>query len=96
MVITGRGLDLEPFDRLEEKVRTLVGYVERLRAEHAEAAAESTRLRLEVEALQTRLAEALDADREVQVLRQERDQVRARVSEMLDQLEAVELAELRR
>ena len=93
---TGRGLDLEPFDRLEEKVRTLVGYVERLRAEHAEAADENSRLRAEVEALQTRLAEFMDVDHELQVLRQERDQVRARVSEMLGQLEAVELAELRR
>lgn len=93
---TGRGFDLEPFDRLEEKVRTLVGYVERLRAEHAEASGENSRLRAEVEALQTRLAEAMDVDHELQVLRQERDQVRARVSEMLGQLEAVELAELRR
>jgi len=88
---TGRAVELEPLDRLEDKVRALVGAVEKLKADHAETLDQNVRLTVEVEALQTRLAEAENANTEIMALRQERDQVRARVAELLDQLEALGL-----
>lgn len=88
---TGRAVELEPLDRLEDKVRALVGAVERLKADHTEALEHNARLAVDVEALQTRLAEAENANTEIMALRQERDQVRARVAELLDQLEALGL-----
>lgn len=88
---TGRAVELEPLDRLEDKVRALVGAVEKLKADHAEALEQNARLTVDVEALQTRLAEAENANTEIMALRQERDQVRARVAELLDQLEALGL-----
>ena len=88
---TGRAVELEPLDRLEDKVRALVGAVEKLKADRAEALEQNARLAVDVEALQTRLAEAENANTEIMALRQERDQVRARVAELLDQLEALGL-----
>jgi regulator of replication initiation timing len=87
----GRGLELEPLERLEEKVRMLVGHVERLRAEHADAIEENGRLRTEIEGLRTRLTEVEEAGQEIAALREERDHVRARVAEILDQLEAIQV-----
>ena len=85
------GVDLEPIDRLEEKVKRLVDLVDRLKAEQTRAAEENQRLSREVEALRARtaLGEALDA--EVTSLREERDVIRARVSDMLGQLDALSL-----
>jgi regulator of replication initiation timing len=91
MARTGRALELEPLERLEEKVRTLVGHVERLRAEHADAIEENGRLRLEVEGLHTRLAEVEGTSQEIVALREERDQVRARVADILEQIEAIQV-----
>lgn len=90
-VATGRTLDLEPIERLEEKVKILVGLVERLRGDHAASVEENARLRVQVESLQSRLAEAEGSTAEMAALREERDHVRARVAEILEQLEAVEV-----
>ena len=53
-----RGVDLEPIDRLEEKVKLLVGVIDRLRGDQARAADENTRLNRELDALRARLTEA--------------------------------------
>src|SRR5207237_8541368 len=45
--VATRGVDLEPIDRLEEKVKLLVGVVDRLRAESAQEKEENARLRAE-------------------------------------------------
>jgi regulator of replication initiation timing len=45
--VATRGVDLEPIDRLEDKVRLLVGLVDRLRAESAQEKEENVRLRAE-------------------------------------------------
>jgi chromosome segregation ATPase len=45
--VATRGVDLEPIDRLEDKVRLLVGLVDRLRADSAQEKEESVRLRAE-------------------------------------------------
>jgi len=42
--------DLDPIDRLEEKVRMLVGIVTQLRADHARATEENVRLARELAA----------------------------------------------
>ena len=91
MTKTASALELEPLDRLEEKVKALVGVIEKLRVAQAGAADENTRLRGEVEALQLRLANAEDANSEVNTLRMEREQVRSRVAGLLERIEALEL-----
>ena len=86
-----RGVDLEPIDRLEEKVKMLVGVIDRLRAEQARAADETTRLTRELDAMKTRLAEAENTSSELTALREERDLIRSRVGEMLTQIESLNL-----
>jgi regulator of replication initiation timing len=81
--------DLDPIDRLEEKVRMLVGIVTQLRADHARATEENGRLSRELDNLRARLAESEVDGNELSALREERDLIRSRVSEMLDQLEAI-------
>jgi regulator of replication initiation timing len=84
-----RTTDLEPIDRLEEKITLLVQMVTRLRAEQAKASDENARLTREAEALRARLADAQGASSEIEVLRGERDTIRDRVAEMLSQLESL-------
>ena len=86
-----RSVDLEPIDRLEEKLKLLVGMVERMRAEQTRAAEDNQRLSREVEALRGRLASSDTLSSELTALKQERDVIRTRVTEMLDQLEALNL-----
>jgi regulator of replication initiation timing len=86
-----RSVELEPIDRLEEKVKLLVNMVDRMKAEQARAAEENQRLSRELEALRARLATSDGALTEVTALKEERDVIRHRVTEMLDQLEALNL-----
>jgi regulator of replication initiation timing len=81
--------DLDPIDRLEEKVRMLVGIVTQLRADHAKAMEDNSRLAREVDSLRARLAESEADETELNALREERDLIRSRVAEMLQQLEAI-------
>ena len=85
------GPDLEPIDRLEEKIRLLVGLVARLGSEQAKAADENARLTQDIAALRARLADSEGAHAEISALRDERDLIRTRVSDMLDQLEHLSL-----
>ena len=82
-------VDLEPIDRLEEKVTRLVTMVADLRTAQARAQEENVRLGQEIEALRARLADADATSTELLALRDERDVIRSRVSEMLQQLEAL-------
>ena len=86
-----RSLDLEPIDRLEEKVKLLVGLVERLKLETARAAEENQRLSHEMDALRARLASSEGVATELTTLKEERDVIRTRVTDMLEQLEALSL-----
>jgi regulator of replication initiation timing len=86
-----RTVDLEPIDRLEEKIKLLVGMVTRLRAEQARAADENGRLAQEIAALRARLADSDGATSEIAALRDEREIIRSRVSDMLEQLEHLSL-----
>ena len=86
-----RGVELEPIDRLEEKVRALVTMVERMKAEQTRATEENQRLTRELDALRARLAASDGLASELAALKDERDVIRGRVSEMLEQLEALSL-----
>jgi regulator of replication initiation timing len=86
-----RSVDLEPIDRLEEKVKALVTMVERMKGEQARAAEENERLARELDSMRARLAASDAMNSELSSLREERDVIRGRVTEMLDQLEALNL-----
>jgi regulator of replication initiation timing len=86
-----RSIELEPIDRLEEKLKRLVSMVERMQGEQARAAEENQRLGRELEAMRGRLAASDSVSSELSSLKEERDVIRARVGEMLDQLEALNL-----
>lgn len=90
-VAVARGVDLEPIDRLEEKVRMLVGMIDRLRAEKDKASEENARLARELETMRGRLTEAEGSGAELSALREERELIRTRVTEMLDQIETLNL-----
>ncbi len=90
-VATARGVDLEPIDRLEEKVRMLVGMIDRLRSDNAKAADDNARLARDLDSLRNRLSEAEGTGAELSALREERDLIRSRVSEMLEQIETLNL-----
>jgi regulator of replication initiation timing len=84
-------VDLEPIDRLEEKVKLLVGLVERMKLESARAVEEHQRLSHEMDALRARLVSSEGVVSELSTLREERDVIRTRVTDMLEQLEALSL-----
>jgi regulator of replication initiation timing len=86
-----RSVELEPIDRLEAKLKLLVGMVERMKAEQARAAEENHRLSRELESMRGRLAATETITSELSMLKEERDVIRTRVGEMLDQLEALNL-----
>jgi hypothetical protein len=81
--------DLEPIDRLEDKIKLLVAMVTKLRAEQARAADEHARLTQEIDSLRAQLADAESVNTELTTLRDERDIIRTRVSEMLSHLEGL-------
>lgn len=84
-----RTVDIEPIDRLEEKVRRLVSLITELRAEQSRSADENARLTQEIALLRARLADAEATGTELSALRDEREMIRTRVAEMLDQLEGI-------
>ena len=91
MVKPTSSVSLEPIDRLADKVQSLIGVLERTRAELTRTAEDNVRLSGEVDALRTQLATVEGQGAQAQSLRTERDQIRARVTEMLEQLEGLSL-----
>ena len=87
--VATRTTELDPIDRLEEKVKLLVDVITQLRDEQARSADEKTRLVQEIASLRGRLVDAEATTGELTALRQEREVVRSRVAEMLQQLEAI-------
>ena len=84
-----RAMELDPIDRLEEKIKLLVQMVTRLRGEQAKAADDNARLAQEIEMLRARIASTQGTQAELDALRSERDAIRSRVAEMLSQLESI-------
>jgi regulator of replication initiation timing len=92
MVRTGAAVvDVQPIDRLEEKVRQMVSVIDTLRAEKAQAIEDSTRFQQEVASLKARLAEGATASAELATMREERDLIRARVTQMISQIDKLSL-----
>ena len=91
MVRTSAVVDQQPIDRLEDKIRQLVGLIDTLRAERAKAVDEAARLQRELEATRARLSEASGATVEVSTLREERELVRNRVVQMIAQIDKLNL-----
>jgi FtsZ-binding cell division protein ZapB len=88
---TTPAVDLGVVDRLDEKIRLLIGAVERSRGEVQRLRTDNERLTREVATLTSQLTEAEGVSAQLDALRDERDQVRARVAEMLGQLESLQL-----
>jgi regulator of replication initiation timing len=91
MVRSSAVVDQQPIDRLEDKIRQLVGLIDTLRAERAKAVDEAARLQRELEATRARLSEASEATSEVSTLREERELVRNRVVQMIAQIDKLNL-----
>ena len=89
--VATQSVDLAPIDRLEEKVKLLVGMVDRLRAEIARATDDNSRLARELDGMRARVAEAEGVTPELIALKEERDLIRSRVNEMLGQIEALNI-----
>jgi len=86
--VATRSVELEPIDRLEEKLKLLVAMVDRMRADEARMGEENQRLSRELESMRAR-SEAAVA--ELSELQGQRDTIRTRVTDMLEQLEALNL-----
>ena len=82
---------VEPFDRLEEKIKLLVSTIARLKGEHTRLTEDNGRLQRELAALQERLGQAEQAGAEIAALREERDLIRTRVGEILAELDTLKL-----
>lgn len=80
-------VDLQPIDRLEEKIKQLVSMVDTLRAERAKALDEVTRLQREADTLRARLGDAEGANAEASTLREERELIKSRVAQMIESIE---------
>lgn len=84
-------VDVQPIDRLEEKVRQLVGVIDTLRAERSRAQDEVARLERQVDEMKSRLDEVAGTSSEVATLREERELIRNRVVQMIAQIDKISL-----
>ncbi len=91
MAATVHMVDVEQIERLADKVRGLIGVLERTQSELAQTVDDSSKLHLEIESLRSQLASAESVNSEMTTLLTERDQIRVRVQDMLQQLDAINL-----
>jgi regulator of replication initiation timing len=84
-------VDIEPLDRLEDKVKQLVNVIDTLRSERAKAVDEAARLQRELDGARARLNEAAGASAEISTLREERELIRTRVAQMITQIDKLNL-----
>ncbi len=91
MARTGAAVDLQPIDRLEDKIQKLVSLVDTLRAEKSQAQDEVARLTRDLDNARARLGESATVSAEVSSLREERDLIRTRVTQMIAQIDKLNL-----
>ena len=84
-------VDLQPIDRLEDKVKTLVSMIETLRADRAKALDEVARLDRELDTAKAQLTDSAGVTAEVAGLREERELIRTRVVQMIAQIDKLSL-----
>jgi hypothetical protein len=89
--VATRSVDLESIDRLEEKIKLLVGLVERLRANEGRMSEENGRLVRELDTALARLTAAEGSNAEITALREERELIKSRVEDMLAQIESLNI-----
>ena len=89
MAKTTQAVDLEQIERLADKVRALVGILERTRAELSQTIEDNQRLQREVESMREQLSTATNSGEEMTTLLAEREQIGSRIREMLQQLEGI-------
>lgn len=89
--VATRSVDLESIDRLEEKIKLLVGLVERLRANEGRMSEENGRLVRELDTALARLTAAEGSNAEIVALREERELIKSRVEDMLAQIESLNI-----
>jgi FtsZ-binding cell division protein ZapB len=89
--VATRSVELESIDRLEEKVKLLVGLVERLRSSEGRLSEENGRLVRELDTALARLTASEGANSEITALREERELIKSRVDDMLAQIEALNI-----
>jgi regulator of replication initiation timing len=87
--MSAHAIDVEPIDRLAEKVKGLISILERIRGELSQTVDENLRLSRDVEHLKSQLAKFETKGADLSSLLEEREQIRTRVSEMLEQLESI-------
>ncbi len=87
--MSAHAIDVEPIDRLAEKVKGLISILERIRGELSQTVDENLRLSRDVEHLKAQLAKFETTGANLSSLLEEREQIRTRVSEMLEQLESI-------
>ena len=90
--VATQAVGFEAIDRLEEKVKMLIGVIERLRGDNARATDENARVCAASSTARARAStEAEGTGAELVALRDEREQIRGRVDDMLKQIEALNL-----
>lgn len=89
--VATRSIELESIDRLEEKVKLLVGLVERLRASEGRLSEENGRLVRELDGALARVTASEGVSSELTALREERELIKSRVDDMLAQIEALNI-----
>ena len=91
MAKTTQAVDLDQIERLADKVKALVGVLERTRAELTQTVEDNQRLQREVESMREQLSTVADAGEEMATLLAEREQIVSRIREMLQQLEGISI-----
>jgi len=84
-------IDLQAIDRLETKVKQLVGMIETLRADRSKALDNAARLERELDAATTKIAELESETVEATALREERETIRNRVVEIISHIDKLNL-----
>lgn len=83
--------DLQPIDRLEEKVRQLVSLIDSLRADRTKALDHAARLERDLDAATARITELESNTVEAGTLRDEREKIRLRVIEIISHIDKLNL-----
>ena len=84
-------IDVDPIERLAEKVKSLIVLLDRTRNELSQTTENNRRLNQDVDRLRAQLDDADRTGAGLSGLQAERDQIRTRVTEMLEQLDAMKV-----
>ena len=89
--MSAHATDVEPIDRLAEKVKGLIALLDRTRDELNQTIEDNRRISQEVERLRAEVADAERTGEDLSELQAERAVIRSRVTQMLEQLDALQV-----